>query len=551
MSKILRFAALIRVSTEQQEKTGESLKTQRKENESSVKQLGGKIVAWYGGQEHATPGHEKKEVDRLLADAIKGKFDAVIVANADRWSRDNSKSQEGLNLLKDHKVRFFVSNTEYDLYNPEHCLFLGMSAVIGRFQAHHQKRKSLLNRIERAKKGMPACGKLPFGRTFNKKDGSWGIDERKQAIIKKIAKRYLAGEKMSELADEHGMNHANLHKVLTTRSGTDWKIEFKSEDLNIEEVVTVKIPRLLDDKTIAAILKRAKANKTYDHGQATNAYLLSGFLFCDHCGYSMFGQTNHGNRKYYRHAHTKRERPCKCEKGWVRCNEIEEMVLRQLFQCFGNPKAMKAAIEKAIPNRDKLEAYQAQVNELDSKTEKLKAGKDKILRLISRETISEEDAEKQLLEIKRKLVETEEQKQRMIGELENLPSSESLRAFTNTVVEQFMDYGKRKAVVSKDGYVDAVSQVRLKYINREYNAMTFEEKRFLVKQIFDGITVEGRPMGVYIHWDKKSASEQRKSWTYSVKGKFIEIAGRMPVSQAELAELLDDEIPRVVQSARH
>ena len=65
-SEKLRFAGVIRVSTEKQEKTGESLRTQKTEIKEAVKAAGGKVVEWYGGQEHATPGWEKKEIDRLL-----------------------------------------------------------------------------------------------------------------------------------------------------------------------------------------------------------------------------------------------------------------------------------------------------------------------------------------------------------------------------------------------------------------------------------------------------------------------------------------------------
>src|SRR5690349_8851512 len=100
-SQSLRFAALIRVSTEKQEKHGESLRTQKSAVTQAVKSLGGKIVTWYGGQEHGVPGYEKKEVDRLLKDA-KSKaspFNAVIVSHADRWSRDNEKSAEGLKVF--------------------------------------------------------------------------------------------------------------------------------------------------------------------------------------------------------------------------------------------------------------------------------------------------------------------------------------------------------------------------------------------------------------------------------------------------------------------
>ena len=83
--KKLRFAPLIRVSTEKQEKQGESLQTQRKQIEQYVKNLGGYIPdrCWkYSGQEHATPGQERGNLDRLLEDSSKDIFDAVIVCDA-------------------------------------------------------------------------------------------------------------------------------------------------------------------------------------------------------------------------------------------------------------------------------------------------------------------------------------------------------------------------------------------------------------------------------------------------------------------------------------
>ncbi len=42
--KPLRFAPLVRVSTEQQEKMGESLKTQKAQIEQAVKALGGVLI---------------------------------------------------------------------------------------------------------------------------------------------------------------------------------------------------------------------------------------------------------------------------------------------------------------------------------------------------------------------------------------------------------------------------------------------------------------------------------------------------------------------------
>jgi hypothetical protein len=57
-NKPLRFAPIIRVSTEKQAVQGESLRTQKRQIIKCVDQLGGTIPdhCWqYSGQEHGTP----------------------------------------------------------------------------------------------------------------------------------------------------------------------------------------------------------------------------------------------------------------------------------------------------------------------------------------------------------------------------------------------------------------------------------------------------------------------------------------------------------------
>jgi len=157
----LRFAPLIRVSTEGQATKGESLRTQTAQIRQYVKSLNGTDPdnCWkYSGQEHATPEQERAKLEQLLEDSSNGKFDAVIVCDASRWSRDNFKSKEGLNILRNNGTRFFVGTMEYDLFNPEHAFILGMSAEIGEFQARTQALKSITNRINRAKRNVPTAG---------------------------------------------------------------------------------------------------------------------------------------------------------------------------------------------------------------------------------------------------------------------------------------------------------------------------------------------------------------------------------------------------------
>ena len=180
--KSIRFAPLIRVSTERQERRGESLNTQRKQLETAIQSLGGKVYEWYAGQEHATVDQERKILDKLIQDAQEKKYDAVMVVDASRWSRDNLKSKEYIKILKKNSIKFFLGTKELDLYNPEESLILGMGVEIAEYFGRSQAYKSVLGKIERAKKGYYPAGKLPFGRRSDKKEGKWSIDLQKKKL---------------------------------------------------------------------------------------------------------------------------------------------------------------------------------------------------------------------------------------------------------------------------------------------------------------------------------------------------------------------------------
>ncbi|OHB54786.1 MAG: hypothetical protein A2Y12_03990 [Planctomycetes bacterium GWF2_42_9] len=511
----LRFAALCRVSTEQQEKEGESLRLQKTEIENAVKHLGGIIVAEYGGQEHATPGYEKKEIDRLVRDAQKMPklFDAVMVTNADRWSRDNQKSREGLDVFKEYNIQFFTGTTRHDLIKPETRLILGMFAEMGQFYAANQKQKSINARIHRAKRGIPTGGKVPYGRILDKNTKQLVVDIEKQAIVEQIANRYLAGEKMPELAEEFGMNHSNLHKILTKRCGDTWEMKFNVNDLRIHETVPMKMPRLLPEPIIQAILKKVQANKTYEHGKTKYLYLLSRMIFCKHCGYAMFGQRNHNGHQYYRHAHTKRTRKCESFKTFVRADVLEDMVMRHLFECFGNPRAVQKAIETATPNLQKLEEYRKRIEEIDKLLIKNKVSKDRILRFIAKDTISDSDAETQLLELKEKDIKLQTEKQQLQDNIGNSPSPDKIKTVSKTIAVQFrtsqLQMNTRKRLAAE----------------QPFEEMTYEEKQALVKMVFSGKRPDGKRMGVDIEWDSNG-------WKFDIHGHLIDKEGLFVLSDA-------------------
>jgi DNA invertase Pin-like site-specific DNA recombinase len=496
----LRFGALVRVSTEKQEKKGESLATQRASNARDVNQLGGTIAGWYGGQEHGTPQWEKREVDRLIRDAARGLFDAVLVAYADRWSRDNAKSKEGLEAFRRHGVRFFIGTMEMNLFDPGHRFMLGMHAEVGEFQALQTAKKSIENKIARARRGIPTCGRLPYGRTWNGK--AWGLDPKKQALILEAARRYLGGEGLVKLAQELGIAHSRLHVVLMKDAGEEWSQTFTSKALGIHEVIPTPVPALLPAKIIHQLHEQAQANKTFKHGSIRHKYLLSRMVFCACCGRSFSGHTDAFGRRYYWHPRKPlAHRPCSDGKAIVFARDLEKAVLADLFDLFGNAAAVQRAIAAAAPDGDEQEDLRAQQGRLLGQLEEVQAGTDRVVRAIAGGTLGEAEAAREL----GRLRERQASLKGTLGELESRLAQAPDPLEAKRLAEEML--ARRQAARSPD-------------------KMTWEDQRALCQLVFAGrsdgrghLSLPGERNGVYIRRVEGQKRGTRQQWHFRLAGR--------------------------------
>jgi DNA invertase Pin-like site-specific DNA recombinase len=528
--KPLRFAALVRVSTEKQEKKGESLAVQRSSIERDVSGLGGAVALWYGGQEHATPGREKKEVDRLLADAARGRFDAVIVAYPDRWSRDNAKSKEGLEVFRQHGVRFYVGTTPMDLFDPNVRFVLGVHAEVGELLAGLSSKKSIDTRIERAHQGRPTCGALPFGRTWDETAG-WGVDPAKQAMIADVAARYLAGASLPAQAREYGVNHSSLVKSLRERCGTVWVQEFHDRRLNVHARVPTVVPRLLPEETIAAVRARLTAvrERLRKGGVRKHDYLLTGFVFCATCGHALIGEPDRHGVLHYAHTHHEswvegrtgsRHCPARPRPSPVAA-KLETDVLRELFRLFGNPAAIERAVNAAAPDRERLlEARRRLGDDLAG----IRKGRQTVLGLILKGKVTEADAEPQLEEARQREEVLQRELDKLDADLAGVPDEKAVRRY----VDYFEGYVPPLPILDEREEGDA-SQTIFVYDDEgnEYaggnnpatwRALTRDDKRHLIEAAFGTTRPGDPPSGVYVSVPGLSLPSRRKRHVFTLRG---------------------------------
>jgi DNA invertase Pin-like site-specific DNA recombinase len=528
----LRFAVLVRVSTEEQDEEGNSLAVQTDECEADVERLGGVIVARYGGQEHGTEGWDKPEVDRLIADAGKGLFDAVIVNKTDRWSRDNKKSDEGVEAFLRHGIRFFVRTREYDLGDEDDEFSLGLDVLIGKRWARSMARRSLKSRVRRAREdNVPTSGRLPFGRTYDHPRGKrhprgtgtgWGVDPAKQALVADVAARYLAGESLKALADEYDLNHSFLCKVLREQCGSEWKVEYRSKRGDLCETVPMTVPRLLPEETIRAVGARLEAKRTYlrKGGRKVHDYLLSGFVFCATCGHALCGKPDRHGVLHYAHTHHDASRLCPARpRPYVRAAPLEEKVLRLLFDTFGSPAHLEKAVGAAVPDRDRLLARKAKKDRELAAAEKSLA---RVVDAIADGLLSRDEAAAKLGKLR-------SHRDGLRKDLDAL-ALELSGADLDTVA-RYVDVFKRR---DGRGHAVVVSGEPDERTDEHGNvwrgsplggnnlatrlSMTRADERALVEAVFTGTLRCGDPPGVYVCLTGDARPYGRHNWGFKLRG---------------------------------
>ena len=517
----LRFAPIIRVSTESQaDDIKESLRVQTTKIQGYVTTLGGTIYREYKGQESAMPGSDRKIFDRLIEDSEMDLFDAVIVTDADRFSRDNGMANTCIERWKQLGIRFFEGLMEIDLFNDSQEYNLKHSVLQGEYHVKKQARKSLEARIHKAERGCPTSGSLPYGRDFDKKTETWTTDPDKKRLIERCADRYIQGEPLHQIAESVNMDRFSLREILNKKSGPEWVVHFNSKLLNIKKTVTIKHNQpMLDAETIRAVKEKCEANKTYTHGEIKNRYLLSRMIFCARCGYSMYGYTNAQGRQYYRHYHEPSPKnPCRLGK-LIPANELGNSVLIHLVQTLGDPLKIQNAVERATPDIKKrqeltqdIEAFEKTLSTVDSEIRNL-------VKAVAKGQLTDGEVEKEINLLRERKHTIEDQLSLKQSELNSQPDPARVQQLSKLA----------KAVLS-----DATRNPR-SILNKPY-----ENKKELVQRAFAGKDSQGQRLGVYIDY----TGRKDQPWQIEIRGTLENTLLALPLSDEYLSTVfhLDSDV---------
>ncbi|MEZ8946748.1 recombinase family protein, partial [Vibrio sp. 10N.247.311.12] len=352
----MNIAAYIRVSSQSQVTSGDSLDGQRLSIESWANDNGHTVVDWYIDEGvSAYNGATRKEFNRLLSNIKNDQLiiDAVVVYALSRFSRTLLGQQQGIKQLRDKNISLLSTSEPLPEDPDSNALMLAFVGLIDE-QNSRQTARTVCHRLaDTARKGFFTGGPIPFGyKSVEVQGGTAGkrkkleVEGEEAEIVKTIFKLSLNGTNGKPFGIKKIASHLNdsgltirgrrwttqtISKLLNnTAYYGDYIFNSKSGSLGKTEKIIVKIPRVIDKKLFnsvqSGLASRVLSNRSSKSYQSKS--LLTGILSCGECKSRLVLVSGKSGKYKYYACHNKINKSAKsCNSRYIAKDELEKKII--------------------------------------------------------------------------------------------------------------------------------------------------------------------------------------------------------------------------------
>ena len=373
-----------RVSVLKNSVDGTSLDVQQERLEAYAKAQGWEVVEVYEDAGISAKDTNRPDLQRMLKDAEKGKFDVILVYKLDRLSRSVSDFHQLTNFLDQHKVALVSVTQHLDTSSPTGRLLRNILVDFANFERELITERILDSKTHRAMEGKWNGGHAPYGyKLVNKKPQ---IVPEEAEKVKKVYELYLTSQKsMRQIARETGISFSQVELILMNpiyagklawgkTKNKDHKGMFRR--LKIEDWIMVdgghEAIITFDDWLRVQEIKKAKNRIP---GDRNDNQLFKNLCFCGNCGRKLHFFVNQKPYSYYRCHDVNRFEGCKGIS--VRQEELEEKVVRKINDLLSDTEfwhQVQQNIEESIKDRQKekrLLQTQKQLSQVEERIRRL------------------------------------------------------------------------------------------------------------------------------------------------------------------------------------
>ena len=267
---------------------------------------------------------------RMMRDARAGKTDYVIAWKSNRMGRNMLEAMLNDATLQELGVRTVYVEEDFE-DNAAGRFALRNMMNVNQFYSEALAEDVKRGMMDNAKKCM-VNGRCPYGLRKGA-DGKYEIVPEQAEVIREIFERVRDGWPHKDIMDD--LNERGIKN----RDGNLWQRTTFDKLLRNEQYIGVYkfsgvrteggIPAILD-RSLFEEVQRILTTKPHPRGKRRNTadYMLTGKLFCGHCGNPMVGvsgRSRNGEVHYYYQCQGKHRR--ECGKKNERKDQIEEAVI--------------------------------------------------------------------------------------------------------------------------------------------------------------------------------------------------------------------------------
>ena len=461
----MNIAAYCRVSTDKEDQLN-SLETQKEFFLEYTKRTGDNLIKLYADEGiSGTKIKNRKEFQRMLADAEKGLFDMVVVKDISRFARNTVDLLQSVRRLKSLGIETqFLTANMTSMGNSEFVLTI-FGALAQEESANTSKR------IKFGKKMNAEKGRVPnivFG--YDKTIGDYfnlSINENEAMTIRQIFQWYTeegyGGSKIANMLNERGIktkrgnnwSQNSVCRILTNEIYTGKIINGKEEIADFltgqrkekdesEWLVTLRPElRVIEDEVFDKaqdILKGRHDSFKITHERQSNKYLFSTLIKCKECGWSFRRTVRQYKNTYVRWVCSGHN-----GKGADSCpNAVtvdEEELIQALQDYFQEILSKKKKVinyvikefQRVYKAKDENIEYEKQLN---TELNRLRKSREKYMDMYTDDLISREELNEKIGGM-RKEIERLENELKMVSY--HLTKGEQLEAILNSTFKQLED----------------------------------------------------------------------------------------------------------------
>ena len=371
----------LRYSSDRQ--TEQSIEGQRHVCEKYCADMGYNIVGEYADRALSASKDTDKRIEfqRMIKDSEKHLWQGIIVYKLDRFARNRYDSATYKTRLKKNGVKV-ISATEAISDNPEGIILESVLEGMAEFYSKELAQKITRGMHESALKGNSCGGQISLGYKIENK--KLVIDPKTAPIVRRAFEMYANGHTVAEICKVFNaagyrtksgaeFNKNSFHSIFRNRKYIG---QYKFMEVEIDDGVPAIVDKETFDKVQTILSRKAQAPA---RGKALVDYILSGKVFCGHCGKPMTGaaSTSHTGRKYFYYACSGRRAHNGCTKTQIRKELLEEAILNDTLEML-TPEFIEyladLAMEQCVKERNEntqIPSLKAEIAEYDKSIARL------------------------------------------------------------------------------------------------------------------------------------------------------------------------------------